>query len=116
MTLPGAERGQTERGVRIEQLAGGGGKHLGELVTVNGEVTQLFGDAAFVLGEELLVVPMPAARLEGLERGSDVRVTGPARKFDIDELERRIGVDLPNDLERYESRAAVVATVTSFAG
>lgn len=106
VTLPAAEQGRGEVGATVEEIAGSGPTYPGQLVTVNGEVSELVDDSAFVLEDELLVVPVPAARLEGLETGSNVRVTGPAREFDVADFERRLGVDLPDDeLRRYEGRA-----------
>jgi hypothetical protein len=117
VALPGAEAGGARVGATVGEIVERPESYFGQLVTVDGEVTELVGRGSFVLDDELLVVPVPAARLGGLDEGDGVEVTGGVQRFDVAVFEGMIGADLADDeFGEWEGEPAVVARVNSVPG
>lgn len=100
-------------GMSREDVAQGGVQLVGQTVTVSGLVNErsgpqaleIAGEGTFFDGEDVLVV---GPSLPSLGAGARVEVTGVVRRFDVAELEREVGADLPVEPGDYET--AIVAS------
>ena len=105
---------EAERGVTREDVTRRGDELVGRMVTVSGVVNDTYGSGAaeiagegsFFDGAPVLVV---GRNLPSAAAGARIEVTGTVRRFDLPELEREVGGDLPVDPDAPYS-TAIVAT------
>jgi hypothetical protein len=89
-------------------------RYLGDLTTVPGKVDRVLSANAFLVGGLPVVTRLNAA--EQVFDGDFLEVTGPTRRLDVRELERKLGIDLPEEIGRYEGRPVIVARAIDRAG
>lgn len=103
----------TAGGATREGVAEGGVELVGQTVTVSGVVNegsgpqalQIAGEGMLFDGKDVLVV---GRSLPSVGVGARVEVTGVVRRFDLAELEREVGTDLPVEPGAYDT--AIVAS------
>ena len=113
-----------DTGVTVSEIADAPATYIDRTVTVGGEVEQVIGPRAFMIGgdefiggDELLVVsannlPTVADRPAGetLAANDLIQVTGPVRRFDLADFEEEIGFDLDDAaFGAYAGQPAIIA-------
>lgn len=85
----------------------------GPEITVRGRLARVFDAHVFEIGgaprEPVLVVS--AKGLDGVAPGAEVEVTGTVETFEITSMERRIGARLNPELEQFNGRTCLLATM-----
>lgn len=90
--------------------------YLGRRVTLSGEIERIHGQRAFTLGqtgwlverEMLVLTPRDFENIadnpggDGLDEGDRVTITGEVVTLEVGEVERELGIDLPEELEELE--------------
>ncbi len=128
-TEPMAEEDPTTAGgdmmgnniIGLDEIEDNPDQYAGQMVTVNGEVTENLGGNAFSidqgnilnLGEDMLVVMGPDAQAPTtLEDDTQVQITGEVRYFAQSAFEEDYGIvfDDPNLFSPYEDQPAIVAS------
>lgn len=108
----------TAANVTIEYLSGNLANYLGRTVSIRGDVEEIAGDHAFLLGGDLLfggegvfIINASGQSLDLIEgEGTNVQVTGEVREFILDDIESEYGFDLDNNLfADYENQPVIVA-------
>ena len=106
----------------IADLEGDPGEFVGRIVTVDGEVEELYGLDAFTIegnlftGDLLVLVPPAVTIASGLAEDTEVQVTGEVIEYIEVELEGMYDWDLDYDLIEYEEREPVLIAQTIVTG
>lgn len=119
--LTACESEGPEIGATISEIESDPLEFFGEMVTVSGEINEVYGPASFTIGGEgfggqLLVVVPPNANVVGVLEDNEpyaeddiVQVTGLVREYVVAEVEEEYGLDLVPDIEYEEQEPAVIA-------
>lgn len=120
-----ASPGSNPAAVSLGTIAGNLNNYLGQTVTVEADVQEVFGPRAFSLDEDdalaggidndVLVVGTSTSNLERIEDNwlkNKVRVTGTVRGVALVDLEREVGWDLDPQIkaELQDVKAVIVAS------
>jgi hypothetical protein len=96
--------------VSLTAVADDPSAYLGKRVSVSGEITDVYGARAFVLGDRLLVISGQRAPSLALTPGKIAQVAGELRPFDRAAVEREIGADLDDALgATFGGKPAIIA-------
>lgn len=95
-------------GVSREDAAEGGQQLVGQTVTVSGLVNERSGPQALEIAGEGMIfdgqnVLIVGRDLPSVAAGARVEATGVVRRFDVAELERELGADLPVEPGDYDT-------------
>jgi hypothetical protein len=108
--------------VRVEEIAEKPSDFTGAQVKVRGEVEETYGNRAFILdegqtdGENLFVITNhPLTVTERLE-GKTVEVTGMVQRFNRDEIEQDLEVELDREVTREISEGEPVVIAQAVTG
>lgn len=116
---------QTEE-IAIRHILDNPNLYLGQTVTVNGEVDKVLDSRVFVIdqegtvlgtGDEILVISssnIPPQAGKGAENplveAQDIVVTGVVRMMNVEVLERELGIDLSQDVEKdFKDKPVIIA-------
>ena len=128
VALSGCESEEPNAGVTLSDIADDPQAYFGQTVTVSGEIDEVLGMNAFVIGaddldDDLLIVsadPIPVAegRMDTapFAEGDEVRATGIVEAFRVADLEAKYGFDLDDGLfGGYDGLPVLVAARSSAA-
>lgn len=89
----------------IEEVRDWPNAYIGRVITATGKVEEKYASGAFTLdgagtwwNDDILVV-VPREQTVGLDRGTEVRVTGEIMRLTVVEVEREYDLDFENELE-----------------
>lgn len=119
-TEPAPDETPTTTKVALAAITGDPQSYMGQRVTVEGTVENVFGATGFSLDEdaatqggidsELLVIGTSQSYPVAITADAGVRVTGNVRAFDLSAIEQEIGSDLDDSLfTDYAGRPTIVA-------
>lgn len=115
-TAAGGEA-QGAQSATVGEITSDPGQFYGDRVTVTSEVSEVIGNRAFVLGDELGLIglrPLPdlvPENLSSVEPGTQVRATGTVCDFNAFAIEQELGYGVEDRrFDRFEGEPVLVAS------
>lgn len=106
-------RAHTDAGemVDVEDIISEPDEHVGEIATIEGDITEAIGDYLFVVDDSILVIDSSETMTEAaLEDAEMVEATGEIMMFDAAGIGDETGIELDQDeLEQFEDQPVMVA-------
>lgn len=110
-TIPGdTERADPSAGqddaTSIDDITDGVDDLAGQEVTVSGEIERILGPQAIRFGDAMLLAVGPLDEEPFIEAMAEV--TGVVARFDLEQAEQTLGIDLDDDLSQFEGEPVIL--------